>query len=94
MPGCTLNRDALVHLLASCIRPALTRTLLSPSGVDLLMDVHGDEELPHVFVAGNEGIPRCALLACQQPAPGCSVQRQLPTLQYLAAAAVLLKMRY
>lgn len=51
-----------------------TGTLLSPSGVDLLMDVHGDEELPHVFVAGNEGIPRCALLACQQPAPGCSVQ--------------------
>jgi murein tripeptide amidase MpaA len=25
--------------------------------VDLLLDLHGDEELPHIFLAGNAGIP-------------------------------------
>lgn len=28
-----------------------------PSGVDMLVDVHGDEELPYCFIAGSEGIP-------------------------------------
>eukprot|EP00798_Chlamydomonas_sp_ICE-L_P017877 gene17877-24268_t len=27
------------------------------TGVDMLVDVHADEELPHTFVACNEGIP-------------------------------------
>lgn len=27
-------------------------------GVDMMVDVHGDEELPYVFVAGNAGIPQ------------------------------------
>lgn len=27
------------------------------TGVDLLVDVHGDEELPYCFIAGSEGIP-------------------------------------
>jgi murein tripeptide amidase MpaA len=29
----------------------------SPAGVDMLVDVHGDEELPYCFIAGSEGIP-------------------------------------
>ncbi|EDQ88098.1 uncharacterized protein MONBRDRAFT_37633 [Monosiga brevicollis MX1] len=27
-------------------------------GCDLFMDVHGDEELPHIFFAGTQGVPR------------------------------------
>lgn len=27
------------------------------AGVDMLVDVHGDEELPYCFIAGSEGIP-------------------------------------
>ena len=30
---------------------------MSESGVDFAMDVHGDEAIPHVFIAGFEGIP-------------------------------------
>eukprot|EP00878_Enallax_costatus_P010763 GHUV01011240.1.p1 GENE.GHUV01011240.1~~GHUV01011240.1.p1 ORF type:complete len:336 (+),score=49.72 GHUV01011240.1:1466-2473(+) len=31
--------------------------MMDERGVDLLIDVHGDEELPYVFLAGSEGIP-------------------------------------
>jgi murein tripeptide amidase MpaA len=34
------------------VRAAMDRT-----GVDFAMDVHGDEAIPHVFIAGFEGIP-------------------------------------
>ena len=30
---------------------------MSQSGVDFAMDVHGDEAIPHVFIAGFDGIP-------------------------------------
>lgn len=33
------------------------RDAMDASGVDLAMDVHGDEAIPHVFIAGFEGIP-------------------------------------
>jgi murein tripeptide amidase MpaA len=35
-----------------CVRNAMDRT-----GVDFAMDVHGDEAIPQVFLAGFEGIP-------------------------------------
>jgi murein tripeptide amidase MpaA len=35
-----------------CVRAAMDR-----SGVDFAMDVHGDEAIPYVFLAGFEGIP-------------------------------------
>ena len=35
-----------------CVRNAMDKT-----GVDFAMDVHGDEAIPHVFLAGFEGIP-------------------------------------
>lgn len=34
------------HVLCCCV-----------AGVDMLVDVHGDEELPYCFIAGSEGIP-------------------------------------
>jgi murein tripeptide amidase MpaA len=33
------------------------RNAMDESGVDFAMDVHGDEAIPHVFLAGFEGIP-------------------------------------
>jgi murein tripeptide amidase MpaA len=35
-----------------CVREAMDRT-----GVDFAMDVHGDEAIPYVFLAGFEGVP-------------------------------------
>lgn len=46
--GPTLDRSPeVVHVLAA----------MDASGVDFAMDVHGDESLPHNFIAGFEGIP-------------------------------------
>ncbi|MFM5930800.1 MAG: M14-type cytosolic carboxypeptidase [Novosphingobium sp.] len=33
------------------------RSAMDATGVDVAMDVHGDEAIPHVFIAGFEGIP-------------------------------------
>ena len=33
------------------------RSAMDASGVDFAMDIHGDEAIPHVFLAGFEGIP-------------------------------------
>ena len=33
------------------------RNAMDETGVDFAMDVHGDEAIPHVFLAGFEGIP-------------------------------------
>ena len=33
------------------------RNAMDQTGVDFAMDVHGDEAIPHVFLAGFEGIP-------------------------------------
>jgi murein tripeptide amidase MpaA len=33
------------------------RNAMDATGVDFAMDVHGDEAIPHVFIAGFEGIP-------------------------------------
>ena len=46
--GPTLERSPeVVHVLAA----------MDATGVDFAMDVHGDEALPHNFIAGFEGIP-------------------------------------
>lgn len=36
---------------------ALVRDAMGRRGVDLFLDVHGDETIPHVFTQGCEGIP-------------------------------------
>ncbi|MFM9673678.1 M14 family metallopeptidase, partial [Streptomyces galilaeus] len=33
------------------------RNAMDETGVDFAIDVHGDEAIPHVFLAGFEGIP-------------------------------------
>ncbi|MCZ4238132.1 hypothetical protein O4H25_14935, partial [Staphylococcus equorum] len=36
------------------------RNAMDETGVDFAMDVHGDEAIPAVFIAGYEGIPGLA----------------------------------
>lgn len=42
------NTSPEVHFVRSC---------MDSTGVDLFLDIHGDEEIPYVFAAGCEGIP-------------------------------------
>ena len=55
--GANLNRewmepDAQRSPEVLCVRQAIEQT-----GVDLFFDIHGDEALPYVFVAGSEMLP-------------------------------------
>ena len=55
--GVNLNREWHAPSLERspevlCVRDEMDRT-----GVDFAIDVHGDEAIPHVFMAGFEGIP-------------------------------------
>ena len=34
------------------------RNLMDKTGVDMCLDIHGDEELPYNFISRNEGIPK------------------------------------
>ena len=42
--------------LQTCPEVKLVRDAMDASGVDLALDVHGDEELPYNFIMGAEGI--------------------------------------
>nr|WP_089220427.1 M14-type cytosolic carboxypeptidase [Sphingomonas laterariae] len=55
--GVNLNREW--HEPSAERSPEVLHTLaaMQESGVDFAMDVHGDEAIPHVFIAGFEGIP-------------------------------------
>ena len=61
--GANLNREwgpTGEHLAPSMERsPEVFNTLrkLDSTGCDLFVDVHGDEELPHIFLAGEMGVP-------------------------------------
>ena len=55
--GVNLNRvwhgpDPRTEPEVACVLAEMDRT-----GVDFCMDVHGDESIPHVFMAGFDGIP-------------------------------------
>ncbi|ARS28810.1 peptidase M14, carboxypeptidase A [Sphingomonas sp. KC8] len=55
--GVNLNREW--HEPSLTRSPEVLHTLnrMVETGVDFAMDVHGDEAIPHVFIAGFEGIP-------------------------------------
>ncbi len=55
--GANLNREWLEPSAERSPEVLHVRTRMQATGVDLFLDVHGDEVLPYVFVAGNEGIP-------------------------------------
>ncbi|HJN77354.1 MAG TPA: M14-type cytosolic carboxypeptidase [Myxococcota bacterium] len=55
--GANLNREW--HEPSAERSPEVLHALaaMDVSGVDFFMDVHGDEELPYVFISGCEGVP-------------------------------------
>ena len=55
--GANLNREWLEPSMERSPEVFLVRQRMDATGVDLCLDVHGDEELPYNFVSGAEGIP-------------------------------------
>eukprot|EP00198_Chlamydomonas_reinhardtii_P004347 XP_001693683.1 predicted protein [Chlamydomonas reinhardtii] len=55
--GVNLNRTWAAPDPATSPESFHVRNEMDRTGVDMFLDVHGDEELPHVFVVGNSGIP-------------------------------------
>ena len=52
--GVNLNREWMAPSLARSPEVYLVRERIARTGCDLFLDVHGDEALPYVFVAGSE----------------------------------------
>lgn len=52
--GANLNREWVSPTLQSSPEVLAVRTMMHETGCDLFLDVHGDEALPYVFVAGSE----------------------------------------
>ncbi|MGV3770074.1 MAG: M14 family metallopeptidase, partial [Sphingobium phenoxybenzoativorans] len=55
--GVNLNREWHAPSMEKSPEVFLVRAEMDRTGVDFAMDVHGDEAIPAVFVAGFEGIP-------------------------------------
>jgi murein tripeptide amidase MpaA len=55
--GANLNREWLNPSMERSPEVFLVRQKMHETGVDLCLDVHGDEGLPYVFVAGSESLP-------------------------------------
>jgi murein tripeptide amidase MpaA len=55
--GVNLNREWQTPSMEKSPEVYLVRQQMLNLGVDMLLDVHGDENLPYNFVAGAEGVP-------------------------------------
>lgn len=55
--GANLNREWMTPSLEKSPEVLHVRQAMHASGVDLFLDIHGDETLPYVFVDGCEMIP-------------------------------------
>ena len=55
--GANLNREWVSPSMESSPEVFLVREHIQQTGVDAFIDVHGDEGLPYVFVAGSEMLP-------------------------------------
>jgi murein tripeptide amidase MpaA len=55
--GVNLNREWHAPTIERSPEVFLVREQMDRTGVDFAMDVHGDEAIPAVFIAGFEGIP-------------------------------------
>ena len=58
--GVNLNREWHEPTAERSPEVLCVRNAMDASGVDFAVDVHGDEAIPHVFLAGFEGIPSIA----------------------------------
>ena len=54
--GANLNREWAAPTMQRSPEVLLVRQCMEQTGVDLCLDVHGDEAIPYNFVAGAEGI--------------------------------------
>ncbi|MCY9844938.1 M14-type cytosolic carboxypeptidase [Vibrio caribbeanicus] len=55
--GVNLNREWQKPSMEKSPEVYLVRERMLQEGVDLFLDIHGDEAIPYNFVAGSEGIP-------------------------------------
>ena len=55
--GANLNREWIEPSLERSPEVFHVRRRMGETGVDLALDIHGDEALPYNFVAGTEGVP-------------------------------------
>lgn len=55
--GVNLNREWLNPTMENSPEVFLVREKMLETGVDMHLDIHGDEALPYNFVAGSEGVP-------------------------------------
>ncbi|WP_306477783.1 M14-type cytosolic carboxypeptidase [Methyloversatilis sp.] len=55
--GVNLNRAWLEPDMSDSPEVALVRARMLATGVDVFLDIHGDETLPYVFVDGNSMVP-------------------------------------
>ncbi len=55
--GANLNREWMEPTMAQSPEVYLVRQAMQQTGIDLFLDIHGDEALPYNFVAGCEGNP-------------------------------------
>ena len=52
--GANLNREWMAPSLATSPEVFYVKNKIAETGCDLFLDIHGDEALPYVFVAGSE----------------------------------------
>ncbi len=55
--GTNLNREWATPTMEKSPEVYLVRQKMLDIGVDMFLDIHGDENLPYNFVAGAEGVP-------------------------------------
>ncbi|WP_066565621.1 M14-type cytosolic carboxypeptidase [Snodgrassella sp. CFCC 13594] len=55
--GANLNREWLSPTLEHSPEVYCVREKMHETGVDLFLDIHGDEAIPYVFLAGTDGVP-------------------------------------
>ncbi len=55
--GANLNREWATPTMERSPEVYLVREKMLETGVDMFLDIHGDEALPYNFVAGCEGVP-------------------------------------
>lgn len=55
--GANLNREWGIATLERSPEVKLVMDKMAETGIDLALDVHGDEALPYNFIAGAEGVP-------------------------------------
>jgi murein tripeptide amidase MpaA len=55
--GANLNREWMNPSMERSPEVFLVRQKMHETGVDMCLDVHGDEGLPYVFIAGSESLP-------------------------------------